>query len=116
MREPASCGFPNNTLGGATFLFGNAPFVVGPQVPPPFGRGNERVFAFVRHDSRLGEFLSNKAVEAFSRSHGLGRESAVQRGFDAQNELAAEFLGVAGVRQRHAVLVKQVNLFFHDAA
>jgi hypothetical protein len=46
-----SWGFPNNADRSATLFLGHAPFVVWPQVSPPFQRGNQRVFAFVRHDS-----------------------------------------------------------------
>jgi hypothetical protein len=48
--------FPNDANCGATLFLGHTPFVVGSQVPPPFRRSNQRVFAFMRHDSRHCHF------------------------------------------------------------
>ncbi len=42
-------GVLNDAIGGAALFLGHAAFVAWPQVPPPFRRGNERVFAFVCH-------------------------------------------------------------------
>ena len=47
-------GVLNGAVCGAALPLGGAAFVVWPQVPPPFGRGNQGVFAFVRHDSSQG--------------------------------------------------------------
>ena len=47
-------GVLNDAACGAALFLGHAAFVVWPQVPPPFGRGHQGVFAFVRHDSRQG--------------------------------------------------------------
>ena len=40
-------GFLNDAACGAALFLGHAAFVVWPQVPPPFGRGYQGVFAFV---------------------------------------------------------------------
>lgn len=44
-------GVLNAAVGGAALFLGHAAFVVWPQVPPPFRRGHQGVFAFVRHES-----------------------------------------------------------------
>ena len=45
-------GVLNEAVCGPALLLGDAAFVVWPKVGPPFGRGHQGVFAFVRHDSR----------------------------------------------------------------
>jgi len=42
-------GVLNDAVGGAALFLGHAAFVAWPRVPPPCRRGNQGVFAFVRH-------------------------------------------------------------------
>jgi hypothetical protein len=45
-------GALNHAVRRATLLLGHAPFVVRPQVPPPFRGGNQCILTFVRHENR----------------------------------------------------------------
>src|ERR1035441_10342225 len=45
-------GVLDDAVCGAALFLGHAAFVVSPEVPPPFRRRHQSVFAFVRHDSR----------------------------------------------------------------